>query len=208
MMLSAQGLERATGHADAGIRERTARLVSQIRRLTGLIDALLDVSRISAGRLELAVEEVDLSQLAAEVVSRFGEAARHSGSVLRLQAPDRFAGRWDPLRVDQILTNLVSNAIKFGSGKPIDVTVEGTDALARVAVVDRGIGIPKEKIASVFDRFERAVPGRKYGGLGLGLYIAQQMAKAHGGRIDVESEPGQGATFVVNLPRRSDPIRS
>lgn len=111
-------------------------------------------------------------------------------------------GVWDPLRLDQILTNLLSNALKFGGGKPIDVTVEGNETAVRLIVADRGIGISKEKIPLVFNRFERAVPGRKYGGLGLGLYIARQMVRAHGGSIEVESEPGQGATFVVKLPRR------
>jgi len=85
--------------------------------------------------------------------------------------------------------------------KPIELAVQGDDAAVKLVVADRGIGISKEKIALVFDRFERAVPVRKYGGLGLGLYIARQLVEAHGGRIEVQSEPGQGATFIVHLPR-------
>src|SRR5207237_6771978 len=127
--------------------------------------------------------------------------ARESGSTLVVRAPDRLVGVWDPMRVDQVLTNLISNAVKFGAGKPIEVALQGDDAAVRLVVADRGIGISKDKIASVFERFERAVSVRKYGGLGLGLYIARQLVEAHGGRIEVQSEPGQGSTFIVQLPR-------
>lgn len=206
ILLSVQGLERAAEQStDANVRERTARVVQHVRRLITLVDSLLDVSRISAGKLDLSMEETDLAQLAREVVERFSESARQSGSTLQVHAPDKLLGVWDSLRLDQVLTNLLANAVKFGAGKPIVVSVEGNDEAVQLVVVDRGIGISKDKIPVVFNRFERAVPGRKYGGLGLGLYIAQRVVHAHGGRIQVESEPGRGATFVVHLPRRPQP---
>ena len=202
MLLTVQGLERVVQRSqDERLRERTARVAQQLGRLIKLVDSLLDVSRIKAGRIELSPEEFDLSALATEVAARFIEPARENGSTLVVRAPDRLVGVWDPLRVDQVLTNLLSNAVKFGAGKPIELALQGDDAAVRLVVADRGIGISKDKIASVFERFERAVPVRKYGGLGLGLYIARQLVEAHGGRIEVQSEPGQGSTFIVQLPR-------
>ena len=202
MLLTVQGLERVVQRSeDERLREKTGRVAHQLGRLIKLVDSLLDVSRIAAGRMELSTEEFDLSALAREVAARFMETARVNGSALEVRAPDRLVGVWDPMRVDQVLTNLLSNAVKFGAGKPIELAVQGDDAAVKLVVADRGIGISKEKIALVFDRFERAVPVRKYGGLGLGLYIARQLVEAHGGRIEVQSEPGQGATFIVHLPR-------
>ena len=193
MLLTVQGLERVV--------QRSQDVAQQLGRLIKLVDSLLDVSRIAAGRMEISTEEFDISALAKEVAARFLEAARENGSTLVVRAPDRLVGVWDPMRVDQVLTNLLSNAVKFGAGKPIELALQGDDAAVRLVVADRGIGISKDKIASVFERFERAVSVRKYGGLGLGLYIARQLVEAHGGRIEVQSEPGQGSTFIVQLPR-------
>ena len=101
-----------------------------------------------------------------------------------------------------MITNLLGNAIKYGEGKPIEVTIGETEEYARLEVRDQGIGIPLEDQQRVFERFERAVSDRHYGGLGLGLWITRQVVEAHRGTIRLESKPGEGTTFIVELPRR------
>jgi signal transduction histidine kinase len=171
----------------------------QTERLTALVNDLLQVSRISMGRLTLHVETMDLADAAREVLERHGSEARSAGSPLSLRA-ESVVGRWDKLRVDEVLTNLIVNAIKYGAGKPVEVAVERSNGMARLVVRDQGIGISGKDQKRIFDRFERAVPMRSYGGMGLGLYIAKQIVDAHGGTIDVRSVPGEGSTFTVELP--------
>jgi len=173
----------------------------QTARLGRLVERLLDVSRITAGRIHLDLERCDLSALVREVTDRFQGEAREAGSELKVLADGEVVGRWDPLRLEQIVSNLVSNAIKYGSGKPIAIDVRERDGTVRVAVADRGIGIEKEAIGRIFGRFERGVSLRHYGGLGLGLFIARQFAEAHGGTITAQSQPGAGSTFTLVLPR-------
>jgi signal transduction histidine kinase len=117
-----------------------------------------------------------------------------------VQASGPVDGRWDPSRLDQVLTNLLSNALKFGAGNPVEVTIGEDGGMARLQVVDHGIGIPPAEHGRIFERFARAVAVDNYGGLGLGLYICRTIVEAHGGTIRVESEPGRGATFTVALP--------
>jgi PAS domain S-box-containing protein len=173
-------------------------LERQTERLGRLVGDLLDVSRITAGRLTLHRERLDLAELAREVVERYAGASRSSIALQTESAP----GSWDRVRLEQVATNLLANAIKYGQGKPIDVMVRMKEGTALLVVRDRGIGIAAEDAERIFGRFERADSATSYGGLGLGLYIAQQIAAAHGGRISVESAPGQGATFTVALPAR------
>lgn len=172
----------------------------QMKRLSRLVNDLLDVSRITAGRLDLDVQDVDLRALVADVVDRFGGEARAAGSTLTLTG-EPVSLLCDPFRLDQVLTNLISNAIRYGEGRPIDVTVGAGSGLARISVRDRGIGIVESQIPLVFNRFERVAVSHNYGGLGLGLYIVRQIVEAHGGRILVESTVGEGSTFTVELPQ-------
>ena len=169
-------------------------------RLTRLIDDLLDVSRLDAGRLPLELTVVELGALVREVVSRFEADLARSGCTVSLRGGAPVVGSWDRSRLDRIVTNLLSNAIKFGAGKPIELFVSAERGVARLAVRDHGIGIDPAQLGRIFGRFERAVSERHYGGLGLGLYISRRIAEEHGGSIRCESQPGAGATFTVELP--------
>ncbi len=204
LQLQLQSLQRAL-YAGAGDPDRVAAKLKTVTRSTErlgeLIDRLLDVSRMTeGGPLELVREDFDLSQLAQEVATRFRESLRDSGSRLELVAPSEVRGRWDRMRIDTIVTNLVSNAIKYGDRKPIEMRVSRDGAAALLSVHDQGIGIAPADQARIFERFERAVPERHYGGFGVGLWIARLVAEAHGGRLAVESSPGAGSTFTLELP--------
>jgi PAS domain S-box-containing protein len=184
------------------LRAILVRAERQVQRLAALIDNLLDVSRITAGKLKLEIEpNVDLVELARDAAVRFNEELVRVGSLLAICADGPVLGSWDRLRLEQVVTNLVSNAVKYGPGKPIDVAISADGERAVLSVTDRGIGIAADKLDKVFDRFERAVSARSYGGLGLGLYIARQIVDAHGGEIRVDSRVGEGSTFTVSLPR-------
>jgi PAS domain S-box-containing protein len=186
---------------------RMLRIVSssetQSEKLSNLLDELLDLTRIRLGRLTLARESFDLAHVAREVVERFKVEATQKRIPIWVDAPEPVIGQWDQLRIEQVISNLVSNAMKYGNGKPISVKVqmlEGGDQ-ARLVVADQGMGIPAEMRERIFERFERAgVSGRKIAGLGLGLYICRQIVEAHGGSIRVETGPGPGSSFSVHLP--------
>jgi PAS domain S-box-containing protein len=173
-----------------------------VLRMERLIENLLDVSRVTTGRLELELEEFDLVPMVRAVAERLGEEIERAGCTLSVQADEKVSGRWDRFRIEQIVENLLSNAIKYGAGKPIELRVEAglSAARARISVRDHGIGIAKEAQARIFDKFERVAPMRHFGGLGLGLWIVQQIVLAHGGEIEVASEPGEGSKFSVTLP--------
>lgn len=174
----------------------------QIERLTRLVGELMDVSRITAGRLRLEREEINLSAVVRDVVSRLGEEAGRTGSSIAVNAAAPVVGLWDRIRLEQVVTNLFTNALKFGDGKPIEIAVESRGSTGRLIVVDHGIGIAAEDVERIFRRYEQAISSRAFGGLGLGLYIARQIIEAHGGTISVESQPGSGSTFTIDLPRR------
>jgi PAS domain S-box-containing protein len=181
----------------AGKLERAAR---QVDRLAALINSLLDVTRITAGRLSLCPVDVDLSELVRGVATRFREVIERSESELVLRAEEPIAGRWDAMALETVAGNLLSNAIKFGGGRPIEVEVGRDEGQARLTVVDHGIGIAPEQQSRIFERFERAVSSRHYGGFGIGLWVARHLVEAHGGDIQVASCQGEGSRFTVHLP--------
>ncbi|WP_437581669.1 sensor histidine kinase [Sorangium sp. So ce887] len=181
------------------------RALRQAARLTRLNSELLDVSRINAARLSLEVAEVDLVAVVHDVLARFKLDLARAGCSVSLRHGGRIVGLWDQSRIDQIVTNLLANAIKFGAGKPVEISVGEEAGTARLSVKDLGIGIDPARQEQIFERFERAVSDRHYGGLGLGLYISRRIVEAHGGSIHVESALGAGATFLVELPCAGPP---
>ena len=184
----------------ADLRPRLELALRQTVRLGTLVSDLLEVSRITSGRLTLQREEMDLAESAREVAERHEPEARNAGTSVSVEAQP-IVGRWDRLRIEQVIANLLVNAIKYGGGTPVHLAVVvAVDGAARLTVRDEGIGISTEDQERIFDRFERAVSARSYGGMGLGLYIAQQIVDAHGGRIHVHSARGKGSTFTVDLP--------
>lgn len=172
----------------------------QLRRLGGLVELLLDVSRIQAGRLELDRHMIDLRVVVAESVAQLTAELSRSGSGVTVHASEPVVGFWDASRMEQLFINLLTNAIKFGKRNPIDVTLGVADGMARLEVADGGIGMPPEVQERIFQRYERGVSARHYGGLGLGLYIVRTIVEAHGGRVSVTSSPGTGSRFTVDLP--------
>jgi len=172
----------------------------QMVRLNALNGSLLDVTALSGGQLHVEFQRVDLPALVREAMERLAPDFARAGCEVRLDVEAQAQGWWDPMRLDQIVVNLLSNATKYGKGKPIHIRIREQDGNALLTVKDQGIGISPEEQARLFRKFERAVPVRHYGGLGLGLYISRKLAEAMGGIIQVESQQGHGATFTVTLP--------
>jgi PAS domain S-box-containing protein len=190
----------ASGELTA-IGDRVQKLEGYTRRLGRLIDQLLDSAHVRYGDLPLRLEDADLAELTREAVASLREEVERSGSRVAVQAEAPVRGRWDPIRIEQVIANLVLNAAKFGEGKPIEIIVEADPRRARVTIHDHGGGIAPEDQQRIFDQFERAVAAGGALGLGLGLYIARQIVDAHGGQISVRSAIGAGSTFTVDLPR-------
>jgi signal transduction histidine kinase len=206
--LQIQSLRKRTAEIAVGglsgewLEKRFAMIARQSERLGRLVAELLDISRIANGRLGIELERMDLVELVHEIEERshvVAEALRMQ-SELRVVAPREIVGLWDRTRVDQIVTNLLSNAFKYGAGNPVELIATTEDGEAVVSVTDHGIGIAAADQERIFERFERAAPSANFGGLGLGLFIARQLVEAMGGDIAVRSELGKGATFVVRLP--------
>jgi PAS domain S-box-containing protein len=190
------GLPAGQVAADIGVAAR------HVQRLTNLVDHLLDVTRIRAGKLQLLLEVVDAAEVVRDAAARLAAMALETGSVLEVDTPERLTGVWDRMRLEQIVTNLLSNALKYGGGQPVQMRLqESGPGSVVLSVRDAGTGMDPSVLGRIFGRFERGHSGRHYPGLGLGLYITRQIVTALEGTITVESTPGQGSLFTVVLPR-------
>lgn len=195
------------GHFEPAHTIRSLELAQrQIRRLARLVSELLEVTRIEGGQIALSRTDVDLAEVAREATEDHSEEARRAGVELRLEIRGQARGLWDRGRIEQIVANLLTNAIKFGRRRPVHLIVEPDGDLARLVVRDQGIGIDAEHIGRIFDRFVRAASPRHYAGLGLGLYVSRRLVELHGGTVRVESSLGEGSTFTVELPTQPAPI--
>lgn len=202
--LELQALLRSPAVTDEALRRRLERAKRQSSRLARHVEALLDASRLAAGKLDLDLEPCDGRELAQEVLEQARSEAERAGSVLTFEASGPTNGSWDRHRVSQALSNLLANAIKFGAGQPVNISLKGSRERLVIVCTDRGVGIEPSVIDSIFERFERAPASRNHGGLGLGLYVAREIARAHGGDVTVESSVGGGSAFKFWLPRREE----
>lgn len=172
----------------------------QTQRLSKMIGDLLNVSLMRTGRLELDIEKADLSQITKEVINGFAEKANKEAIAIRLTSNGPVQGKFDKMRIEQVITNLLTNAMKYGNKKPIDVKVEKRNSHAKVSITDYGIGIPTKQKEKIFELFERGVRDGQKNGLGVGLYITNQIVSAHKGKLNVDSKEGKGSTFSLELP--------
>jgi signal transduction histidine kinase len=178
-----------------------------LEQLDQLIDAymrraaiLLEVSRITSGNLRLEYAETDVSALVRQVTANLRPMAERAGSLVRLEVEDGIVGRCDGMAVEQILENLLSNAIRYGSGQPIDVSLRRAAGIARLTVRDQGIGISGEDQALIFEHFQSLRPTNPKGGFGVGLWVTRELVRSMGGEIGVSSRPKEGSVFTVTLP--------
>jgi signal transduction histidine kinase len=173
------------------------RIQRQVDRLIKLVEQLLDSARLNSPQVPIEIVRCDLTQLALEVLALVGSDR------VELDAPASVIGHWDPLRIEQVLNNLVANALRYSpAGTPVILRLRDGERV-RIEVVDRGIGIPPDQLAQVFSPFFRGANAiaQHRGGLGLGLHITHEIVRRHGGEISVSSELGAGSTFTVELPR-------
>jgi PAS domain S-box-containing protein len=195
---SAQQLLETDGNPK--LAHKLQRADRSVARLTELVDTLLDVSRIATGKLTINPRTVNFADIVNEVVDRMQEAASQVNCKLTSSVRTRLVGNFDSLRIGQMLTNLLSNAFKYAAGTEVEVELESSDTEIVLRVNDRGPGIEAGQLQRIFGRFERAAESRYYSGLGLGLYVASEIAKAHHGAIRADNRDGGGAMFEVRLP--------
>lgn len=180
-----------------GMLERTGKNADRINRL---VDDMLDISRMNTGKLSLQKESFELTHLVREVVERLMPLLESAGCKVNFSSDEEVTGFWDRFRLEQVFTNILTNAAKYAPGKPIDIKSEIHEHSVMVSIRDHGAGIPEEDQDKIFNKFERAKKESDSKGLGLGLYITREIIRMHNGSINVLSKPGDGAEFDVWLP--------
>jgi PAS domain S-box-containing protein len=206
VLLELESLERSPPPREDELRLRLARVRRSAERLSDQVNDLLEASRIYGHGYTAVVEPVDLVAVTAGVVEAFRGRARRAGCELTLEAGEPVGGRLDQRGLKEVVGALLSNAIKFGAGAPVEVEVFREGDAAVLAVRDHGPGVPAEARTRIFELFERATPASGHGGLGLGLYLASEVVRSLGGRFDVADATGGGARFTVRLPLH-EPVR-
>jgi PAS domain S-box-containing protein len=182
---------------------------NQSHRLTGLINDLLNVSIASSGKLSLNKELVNLGRLTESLIHRYEREISLSGSNVELVLKNaNITGEWDPIRIEQALSNLLLNALKYSNGENVRVVVTNDEAWGMVSIIDSGKGIAEKFHDSLFEPFKRLSVDKKTEGLGVGLFIAKQIALSHGGDIDLKSKVGKGSTFTLKLPLKQNGLRA
>jgi signal transduction histidine kinase len=199
LQLRTEELQRRTQH-DAEVGDAVADLTQQVKRFGAIVGRVLEALNIRAEGIRLERRPCDLVATVEDRVRRVAGRAERARSPITVASPASIVGNWDRSRLEMVVDVLLDNAIKFGAGAPIALTLLEEESIAELSIRDEGVGIPVDRLSTIFQPFERAVPKESYGGLGLGLYIAKTIVEAHGGSIEVTSQLGHGATFVVRLP--------
>lgn len=197
LLLSRARREQASPALLRGLEALETAVDHYVRRAT----TLLEITRLNAGPVRLEPTTFDLSDLVRACLRKYEQLATHAGSTLDFDLTGTVNGTWDQLATEQILENLVSNAIRYGDGNPVRVELESHPEWVEVRVIDRGIGIAPDDHERIFQRFERASSAPRSGGFGIGLWLSSKLVQAQGGTLALHSEPGQGSTFTVRLPR-------
>jgi signal transduction histidine kinase len=172
----------------------------QANRLNRLLEQLVEAADAGSSPIELELQEIDLAAVVRSAADAARAEAARAGCKLEVTIEGSVRGRFDEGRMERVIAHLLANAIRFGAGKPIDLTLEGHRTGAQIRVRDRGIGINPQQLGRIFGRFERAVPERAYGGFGLGLYVSRRVVEAHGGTLVAENQHGGGSVFTILLP--------
>jgi signal transduction histidine kinase len=199
-------LARLAGRPDPDLwqprmQEKLKSASRQTGRLTQIIDNLLDVANIRTGRLDLAPVPMQVYRFCADIVDQWAEVAHTAGCALILECAERLTSFWDAYRMEQVLAHLLANAIKYGAGKPITLSVSDNEDAIIIRVRDHGIGVAHQAAERIFDQYERAVSPREFGGLGLGLFICREIIEAHGGHIYMRNRDDGGAEFEIAMPK-------